>query len=259
MEENRYIDLSQIWSIIKAKLRLITGITLFSICAALIASFFIITPVYQATTSILIGKDYSSTTSSSSQYTYNEILMYQTSANTYAEIAKSRTVAEKAISKLNINMTVFNLMSARTVSTTNNTQIMHISVADTDPKNAMLIANTMTECFITEAARIFPTGTVQVMDRAQLPSSPVRPVPARNAMIGFAIGLVVSLGIVFLMAYLDDTIKNEKEVASITGLPVMGVIPFIPSTQEEWSFTGNKSSKQTLYNKDKRRFKSTHL
>jgi len=243
MEDEKYIDLMQVWILIKAKLWLIAGITIFSVCIALAASFFLITPKYKATTSILIGKDYSSATNPTSEYTYNEILMYQTSTNTYAEIAKSRTVAEKTLNKLNINMTVTQLMSARTVSTTDKTQIMNISVTDTDPRNAMLIANTMTECFITESSRLFPTGKVQVMDKAQLPSSPVSPAPMKNAMLAFVIGLAISLGIIFLIAYFDDTIKDEKELATIVGLPVLGTIPFIPGTVEESDYKRKRSLK----------------
>lgn len=257
MENEKYIDLGQVWSLIKSKIWLIAGITIFSACIALAASFFLITPVYQATTSILIGKDYSTATNPTSEYTYNEILMYQTSANTYAEIAKSRTVAEKTAGKLNMDMTASQIMSARTISTTDKTQIMHISVTDTDPRNAMLVANTITECFITEAARLFPTGTVQIMDRAELPSSPIKPVPIRNAMLAFAAGLAVSLGIIFLMAYLDDTIKDEKELTSITGLPVLGTIPLITDIQDESNYTRKKSLKQSL--KNKRRIKATPL
>lgn len=257
MEEDRYIDLSHVWSLIKAKLQLIIGITILSVFLALVASFFFIKPMYKSTTSIIIGKDYSSAGNSTSQYTYNEILMYQTLANTYTEIAKSWTVAEKTAEKLNINMTASQIMSEMTVSTTDKTQIMQISVTDPDPNNAMLIANTLTECFITEAARLFQSGTVQVMDKAQLPSSPVSPNPKKNAIIGFAIGIVVSLGIIFLMAYLDDTLKDEKEVTSITGLPVLGVIPLVENLHDESYFRKKKNFKQRLHNK--RHFKATHL
>lgn len=257
MQEEKYIDLGQIWSLIKAKLWLIAIITVLSVCASLAASFFLITPIYQATTSILIGKDYSSATSPTSEYTYNEILMYQTSANTYAEIARSRTVAEKAADKLSIDITASQLMSARTVSITDNTQIMHISVTNSDPGNAMLMANTISECFITEAARLFPTGKVQIMDRAQLPSSPVSPVPIKNVVLAFAIGLAISLGIIFLKAYLDDTIKDEKELAAITMLPVLGTIPFIPGMQDEWDYDNKRSIKQIF--RSKKHIKTTPL
>jgi capsular polysaccharide biosynthesis protein len=86
-------------------------------------------------------------------------------------------------------------------------------------------ANTMADCFIKEASVLYQSGTVQVMDKAVLPKSPVKPVPLKNAIIAFALGIIVSLGIVFLKVYLDTSIKNEKDVEKYINLPIIGVIP----------------------------------
>jgi capsular polysaccharide biosynthesis protein len=226
MAEKNSISLIQIWDIIKEKLWIVIGLPSLTTIISIIASIFLIQPVYEATTSFIIGRNYTIGNQTENEYTYNELMMYQISINTYTEIAKSRTVAEKAIKQGNLSLTSKELMNSTTISTTNQTQIMRISATSTDPKEAMIIANTMTECFIAEAARLFPTGAVQIIDKASLPSAPIKPVPFKNAAIAFALGLFVALGIVLLSFYMDDTIKDEKNLAELSGLPVIGIIPY---------------------------------
>ncbi len=44
--------------------------------------------------------------------------------------------------------------------------------------------------------------------------------------IAFFIGLMVSLGIAFLLEYLDNTVKSQEDIEKLTGIPVIGIIPF---------------------------------
>jgi len=44
--------------------------------------------------------------------------------------------------------------------------------------------------------------------------------------------MMVGLGLVFLVEYLDNTIKNADDVHRYLGLPVLGAIPVIDSRTE---------------------------
>ena len=46
----------------------------------------------------------------------------------------------------------------------------------------------------------------------------------KNAIAG-NLGLMVSVGLVFLMEYLDRSFKTADEAESLLGVPVLGVIP----------------------------------
>ena len=63
------------------------------------------------------------------------------------------------------------------------------------------------------------------MDKAQIPNYPIKPQKTLNVAIAFVMGLMVSVGIVFLMEYLDTTIKTEKDIEHYLGLSVIGTIP----------------------------------
>ena len=64
-----------------------------------------------------------------------------------------------------------------------------------------------------------------VIDRAEVPSTPFEPTPARTAALALVVGLLLGLGIAFLADYLDNSLRNEEDMAKASGLPVIGVIP----------------------------------
>ena len=44
-------------------------------------------------------------------------------------------------------------------------------------------------------------------------------------MIGFVLGLVAGIGLVFLLESLDDSVKSEEDVEEFLGIPVLGKVP----------------------------------
>ncbi len=80
------------------------------------------------------------------------------------------------------------------------------------------------------------TGGAQLVTSAPVPASPVRPTPERNGVIALIGGLLLGIGIAFLVDYLDDSIKNKDDLAAATsGLPVIGLIPVV----SEWRTQGD--------------------
>jgi len=59
---------------------------------------------------------------------------------------------------------------------------------------------------------------------AVVPTTPISPKPLQTALLAAAVGLVASAGIVFLIEYLDDTIKNPDDVKNLLNLPVIGLV-----------------------------------
>ena len=66
---------------------------------------------------------------------------------------------------------------------------------------------------------------IWILSSATTPRSPVRPNVGLNVVIAGMLGLMAGFGLVFVVEYLDNTIKNPEDVAAATGLPVLGQIP----------------------------------
>lgn len=70
------------------------------------------------------------------------------------------------------------------------------------------------------------TGAAEVLDPALLPTTPIRPAPVRNALLGFVLGLVLGCGLAVLADYLDDTLKGNEDLERHTaGFTLLGAIP----------------------------------
>ena len=69
------------------------------------------------------------------------------------------------------------------------------------------------------------TGDAQVVDRADPPSSPSSPKPARDAILGVLFGLALGVGLVFLLDALDRRVKTPEDFERLYGLRSLVNVP----------------------------------
>lgn len=224
MEQEMTLDIRDIFDVLRKRAKLIITVTLAATLLSGIVSFFVIKPTYEAGISIVIGKT-PAQNGEKVQYDYNDIMMYQNLIKTYAKIAGSRTVAERTVKELKLNVTPEQLLNSVTITPQADTQILEIKAQDKSPSIAMGIVNSLSREFIAESKRIYPDGNVQIIDSAALPKDPVKPRKILNVAAAFLLGLMVSVGMSFLLEYMDNTIKTETDVERYLGLPVVGIIP----------------------------------
>ncbi|HHW57022.1 MAG TPA: capsular biosynthesis protein [Clostridia bacterium] len=223
MEEE--VDLREIFLIITKRMKIIVIITLLAMILSGVLSYFVIPPVYKASTSLIISR--SQNLAINSQIQVQDIQISRMLAATYSEIVKSRRVLQPVIDKLNLPVTVEQLKNNVDVASKDNTEIIEISIKDSDPNKAAEIANAIANSFMDNVVKIMKVDNVQVIDKAIPPTSKISPKTSLNIVIAAILGLMVSIFVVFLMEYMDRTIKSPEDVKKYLDLPVLGVIPEI--------------------------------
>ena len=219
--EVKVISISEIFEALKKRWLLIVSITLVATLISVILSFLVIKPTYEASTKVFIGKEESNLEG----YNNNDIQMYQKLLQTYAEIIKTNEVIQSAINDTNVDLTVKDIKDSLTITPVSDTQILQIKYQNKSPEVAMEILENITNEFITLAEELVPNGNVRVIEVVQLPEEPVAPNKKMNVAIAFLLGLTVSIGLVFLLEYLDNTFKNKESLERELDVPVLGVIP----------------------------------
>ncbi|MBC7248214.1 MAG: polysaccharide biosynthesis tyrosine autokinase [Actinobacteria bacterium] len=57
------------------------------------------------------------------------------------------------------------------------------------------------------------------------------PRPLRNGILALFLGLILGVGLAFLVEYLDDTLHTREDFEQHYGVPIIGEIPFIPAEE----------------------------
>ena len=220
MEE--VIDLREYFSIIKKKWYIIAILCVICVAASSVYSFFIAKPVYQAETTLIVKTE---KTEGTNTVTSDQIKTTQQLAVTYGEIIKSRKVLDDVIKNLDLDESYGQLSGKISVSTVSDTQIIKVSVQDTNKSNAAKIANEIPKVFAKEAIRIADANGVEVIDKAQTPVNPVSPNKKMNILIAGVLGVMIGLFIIFIIEFLNTKIKTPQDIEKELGLPLLGVIP----------------------------------
>ncbi|QWG73445.1 capsular biosynthesis protein [Bacillus mycoides] len=220
MEET--ISLKELFHILKKRLAMILVIAFGAAIVSAIISFFFMTPIYQSSTQILVNQK----KQEGAAIQFNEVQTNIQLTNTYKVIIKSPVILEQVKEKLALNLTTEVLNEKIEVANKKDSQVVEVTVQDKNPKLARDIANTTAEVFQSEVAKIMSVNNVTVLSKAELSEklSPIKPQPMVNVVITFVLGLMASVGLAFLLEYLDNTVKKEEDVESLLGLPVLGIV-----------------------------------
>lgn len=209
MENTEYeIDLREIFEMLKKRWIMIASITLVAAIVAGGISFFVLKPQYEASTTMIVSYKQDQ----EALMDYNQLQMSQKLATTYSQIIKSDRIADKVIKKLDLDLSANALNSKISVSQVDTTEIFKITVKDNDPQLAALIANTEADIFKQEINDMMKVDSVSTIDVAKVPGSPVSPNKVMNVAIAAVLGMMVSVGLVFVLEFLDRTYKTPSDI-----------------------------------------------
>ncbi|WP_240378155.1 YveK family protein [Bacillus piscicola] len=230
MEET--ISLQEIFQTLKKRLAMLIIITFFATAIAGVVSFFVLTPIYQSSTQMLVSQQATGAKSALEAVGFDTDSEY---IETYNVIMKSPYILDQVVEELGTNDKASELNQKISITREGESQVITLTVEDPNPGKAVNIANTTASVFEREIADLLRIDNVVVLAPAELGENPVpvKPQPLLNMAIAFVVGLMAAVGIAFLLEYLDNTFRTEEDVEQELGLPVLGSIPIIDSANDE--------------------------
>lgn len=217
----KVLTIKELIKILKKRWRMIVAITTIATIFSIIMSFFIISPKYEASTKVFIGKE----NSKDITYSNSDVQMYQRLLKTYAEVIETNDLVQKAIDKEGLKMTSKEVLKGLTVTPRVDTQILEIKYTNTDKALSKDIVDSITNEFIKSSTELIPNGDVKIIESVKTPINPISPNKEVNISIAFLIGLIISIILSFFIEAMNNTIKTNDQLEQILALPVIGVIP----------------------------------
>jgi capsular polysaccharide biosynthesis protein len=238
MEET--ISLRELFYTLRKRIWLIISITVIATLLSGIYSFYLATPIYSSSTQLLVNKE----KNDQPMYNIGEIQTNLQLINTYNVIIKSPAILDLVAKELDLGQTSDELNEMITVGSEKDSQVLNITVQNPDPAVATDIANTTAKVFQNEIVKIMSVDNVSILAKAKTKEnpSPIKPQPVLNIAIALVVGLMLGVGLSFLLEYLDNTIKNEMDVEKVLGLPVLGAIHTIGEKEKFKTSYGQNQS-----------------
>lgn len=227
MEE---LDLKELLQIFwEKKLQIILIIAIFAV-VGIIYTLTLVTPKYAAKTSLLLATNSSSVNTGSSSITTTDITLNSKLVSTYSKLVKSDKVIRNVISNLSLNMDENDLKNSVSVTATEDTEFIEISVKNEDPVLATKIANEMSKVFIENVKEFYKVENVHVVDAAEVPQSPYNVNHIKDVIIFAFVGAVIAVLYVLVSNMLDTTIKSEDDIEKIFKQTVLATMPLYDGT-----------------------------
>ena len=161
----------------------------------------------------------------SSTFTSDNFNSAKNLISTYAVIIKGNTVLNEVIDTLDLDMTYGKLYKMVEVTSVDSTQIMQITVTDTDAERAGEIAQTIADIVPDVLVEKVEAGSCKTVSDVSINPNKVFPQTKKYVVLAGLLGAVLVCGVLVLAHLLHDTVVDDEDVQKKLGLPVLGLIP----------------------------------
>ncbi len=185
-------------------------------------------PIYRSSASIYFSMRSATSGSDINQgsaYTQNQML-------SFAQLAMSALVLDSVRDELSQPLTNNELRTMTSVSIPQNTVILEISAASTEPEFAAEVANGIAGHLATSVDAIAPrdqngdtTVVARVVDPAVAATVQSSPNKQRDALFGAVAGGLIAALAISIWALLDTRVRSQDVLRRVTDLPLLGAIP----------------------------------
>jgi len=237
------VELKEYMQILRKRIWIIVAFVAVACIGAGVKNYFFTVPIYEANAKLIVNQAYNAEGVPSL-----DIGSIQTNIkviNSYMEIIKSSAILDKvAATYPDLGMNGNQLAQNISVTTANESQVMSLTATGLSSEKAAKTVNAVAKVFESQIPVIMKVDNVTILSEAK-PTESSRPInvnPIVNILISFLVGLLLAVGFVFLLEYLDDTLKTEDELEKELGIPALAVISKIKKEEV-------RGSKQTTSQK----------
>lgn len=202
------MELKEYGRIIRKRLWMVLMIPIIAAMVSAYYSYRVLQPIYAADATIFVA---SSTDTMPTISTVNGLL-------------QSQALDSAVLIQNNLPITEAQLSSM--ISATISGQLIDIEAVAPSQALAAQVANAVVQVFQQQDSALIDATKTEIVNHAIAnPNAlPISPKKHQNILLAFVFGLLVSIGLTFLLEYLDTRVRTEDEVLRHFNLPVLASI-----------------------------------
>lgn len=238
--ENVYIPvlIRRLW---KRKFPILFGAAVGAI-AFLVLSWLLITPLYEASVTLYVNNSISQ--ENTGYITQGDLYASTKLVDTYAAIILSDSILENVIHDTSLDMDIDALAEILEINAVNDTEVFTVSARHPSPETAAEIVDSIAKIAPEEITDIVKGSSVTVISYARTPADIAFPDYRLMALIGFAAGMCLVAGCLFIQEMLDTRIQTASDF-SRWKYPLIAAVPdFLDKKQTDYGYGKKKSGKK---------------
>lgn len=188
---------------------------------------FLLETTYRAEASLYI-------TSNESLLSFSDLQLSSALTEDYAYIIKSRTVLERVIDELQLDMDYKDLDNIVSVTNPDSSHVIRIGVTTSDPQMSRNIANSLLNISAEQINQIVGNGMPSVIDESVIHAvQEIKPSMKKYCALGGILAFVLMAGVFIVRMLMDTTIKSEDDIQRYLGVPLLSSIPYAKNFGKE--------------------------
>jgi capsular polysaccharide biosynthesis protein len=226
-EEEAFVSIADTARSARRRLWIVILLPLLTVGAAIGASL-LQQPVYEASSRVVLSPRGGAT----QQDNFSNMISGLQALAIEMEVAGlNRSMVEEIVNNQSEPSAVFaaDVNENLTIAQLEDTRYLTLTYKGTDPGQTQEVVNTAAEVFAREAPQasgVADEAAVQVSALSGVPSAPEDPDLLRNAFGALVIGLMLGIGLAFLLEYLHlRGLHSPEKVEQVSGVPTFGTIP----------------------------------
>lgn len=215
------IDISQLIFTVVRRWVIIVLVGILSGIICFTYSNYFITPVYRATSTMLVDLR----NSMHENLTYEKINLSEKYATTIAYIMKTNTVLQPVIDELGLKESASSLASKIRVTTIEESMLLKVSVDHHDKAMALKIIKVLDKCAPEVINDKLTSGYIIEIESPVVSSKPISPNISKNTIMGTLGGMFVAVFLIVVIRLFNNRVKSASDLQAIVDVPILGVIP----------------------------------
>lgn len=219
------VDLAHVIKVVWQRIWAVVAVSLITAVVGFVMAAFVIKPTYSASIMLYVNNSSFNVGDLGFSISSSELTAAQSLAKTYTVLLKNRTTLELLIDETNVDYTWEEIYDMIDSSPVNETEVMRVTVTCDDAHEAAHIANGIAKVLPHRVAEVIEGASMEVVDDAIVDTEKVAPSVAMYTVVGFAVGLLLSVVTLIIIALMDNTVHDEEYVIRTFGYPILAQVP----------------------------------